>query len=390
MADKPATPFEWLSGGLFFGKSKGAIENIDSCKDPLALVKGIAENLPEMLSMSEDDAVDASTTTSGEHKPTPSQFLAARLSRLRFLLYDERRVSSQEPSKRHRPTVANATLQGFVSDHEELVPQLLTNLHVLPFESRKHTTAILSYMLVAGLEGEDAVVYLSCMKEFVNYIETRFDELMTIIVNGHELSKHGASDVVLHFGTLFRSCLRHNVLFQHLTSSRNASRYLYPFLDNYVHVPNFDVSSDAMATLRAIFTTSASTAGTKADREQLVAEFLTRDYVPVFDERFNPKLLTDSANYMTRRVALQILSTVLLTRSNYSVMILYVASRTNLVLVMKLLRDNSPHITWDAFHVFKVFVANPNKPPEVVKILHDNQVREWDKAINLSLTRCYR
>ena len=30
------------------------------------------------------------------------------------------------------------------------------------------------------------------------------------------------------------------------------------------------------------------------------------------------------------------------------------------------------HITLDAFHVFKVFVANPNKIPEVEKILRDN------------------
>lgn len=39
---------------------------------------------------------------------------------------------------------------------------------------------------------------------------------------------------------------------------------------------------------------------------------------------------------------------------------------------MHLLRDTSPHITMDAFHVFKVFVANPNKIPEVTKILKDN------------------
>ena len=75
---------------------------------------------------------------------------------------------------------------------------------------------------------------------------------------------------------------------------------------------------------------------------------------------------------MTKRVALQILSTVLLTRSNYEIMMKYVNSRTNLILVMKLLRDTSPHITLDAFHVFKVFVANPNKIPEVEKILRDN------------------
>jgi calcium binding protein 39 len=105
---------------------------------------------------------------------------------------------------------------------------------------------------------------------------------------------------------------------------------------------------------------------------EAAAEFLEREYDEIWDQRFNPKLLSDQANYMTKRMALQILSTVLLTRSNYAIMIKYVNSRSNLILVMHLLRDTSPHITLDAFHVFKVFVANPNKIPEVVKILKDN------------------
>ena len=68
-------------------------------------------------------------------------------------------------------------------------------------------------------------------------------------------------------------------------------------------------------------------------------------------------------------------SAVLLTRSNYNVMIKYVDSRTNLILIMDLLRDTSPHITLDAWQVFKVFVANPNKPNDVIKILRDNKVK---------------
>jgi calcium binding protein 39 len=56
-------------------------------------------------------------------------------------------------------------------------------------------------------------------------------------------------------------------------------------------------------------------------------------------------------------------------------MIKYIASKQNLVNIMLLLRDTSPHITLDAFHVFKIFVANPNKPPEIIKILTDNKVK---------------
>jgi calcium binding protein 39 len=42
---------------------------------------------------------------------------------------------------------------------------------------------------------------------------------------------------------------------------------------------------------------------------------------------------------------------------------------------MMLLRDSSAHITLEAFNVFKIFVANPNKPVEVVRILADNKVK---------------
>ena len=42
---------------------------------------------------------------------------------------------------------------------------------------------------------------------------------------------------------------------------------------------------------------------------------------------------------------------------------------------MLLLRDQSGHITFDAFHVFKIFVANPQKTREVIRILVDNRTK---------------
>lgn len=40
---------------------------------------------------------------------------------------------------------------------------------------------------------------------------------------------------------------------------------------------------------------------------------------------------------------------------------------------MNLLRDKSRNIQFEAFHVFKVFVANPNKTKPVLDILQKNQ-----------------
>lgn len=372
---KSNTPFEWLSGGLFFGKAKGGIEGIDSSKDVHALLKGVAENLETILASGVSGEERKEPDEDGDEATNPSKFLAARLSRLRFLLYDERRITSQQESRRSAPAVAGMTLQSLTGqDMHDLMPRLLENLSALPFESRKHVAAVFNYLLVSGLEGSDADLYRPVMESFRDYVESHYDRIMTTLVEGHDKS----GDIALHLGSCYRSCARHPSLYRQLVgTTQRATEYVFPFLDKFVHLPNFDVSSDAMESVRLVFTAG----GDRVDPElqpimaEIAADFLTRDYEAIWDQRFNPKLLSDAANYMTRRVALQILSSVLLTRSNYAVMIRYVDSRQNLILVMKLLRDTSPHITLDAFHVFKVFVANPNKPQDVIKILRDNQVK---------------
>ena len=343
--DNSPAPFEWLAGGLFFGKGKQ--QQIESCRDVHVLLQGIDEDWKVL-------------STKEEAKET----LEARLTRLRALLYEERKVTAEGRSR--KCPHATQTLRGFTgeSQHHDLLLDLVTHLPQLPFESRKHTAAIFNYMAVCGLEGSDAEIYVPVMHEFVQHVHSRFETWMTAMVQGHDLSVHNSTDVCLHYGHMYRACVRHAALYQPLVAA--PADYVYPFLDNFVHVPNFEVSSDAMESVRAVLT---------ASHAEIAADFLTREYDAIWEHRFNAKLLPTSANYMTRRTALQILSTVLLTRSNYNVMIRYVASRDNLVLAMNLLRDTSPHITLDAFHVFKVFVANPNKPPEIVELLKANQAK---------------
>jgi len=372
--NKPSTPFEWLSGGLFFGKSKGGIESIDSSKDVQSLLSGLQANLDRILALKQQPDTEEGGT---EESNDPSKFLAARLSRLRFLLYDERRMTSQqEPRRGASPAVAGATLAGLTKPEQaELIPRLLENLSELPFESRKHVAAVFNYMLVCGLEGSDASLYQPAMEQFRDYVESLYERLLTTIINGHE----EVGDIALHFGSMYRSCIRHPSLYRQLVgTTERAQSFVFPFLDKYVHLPNFDVSSDAMESLRLVCSAGGDRVADEEAQQAMAAiaaDFFIRDYEALWEDRFNGKLLADTANYMTRRCGLQILSSALLTRSNYEMMIRYVQSRSNLILVMGLLRDTSPHITLDAFHVFKVFVANPNKPPEIIKILRDNKVK---------------
>jgi calcium binding protein 39 len=403
------TPFDWLHGGLFFGRpSKQGLQGIDNCKDTKSLIQGLAHDLECIIAPRGGDsptgtvaaaaaaaaaaasiatdssaaaAAPATTEEDPSSTPSPSAFFAARAARLRFLLYDERAKSSQQQSeggRRTNPTMAGSTVQILTGEEQkDLLYCLLNSMSLVPFESRKHVAAVINYLLVAGLAGADASLYLPIMELFRDHVAANFNRFMSAILTGQDPAKNG-SDVVLHCGSIYRSCLRHPMLYRKLVETTEAAKqYVFPILDEYVHVPNFEISSDAMESLRCAL--GAAIPRTPADEvykteiATTASEFLTRDYEAIWDERFNPRLLSDEADYMTRRVALQMLSAVLLTRSNYTIMIRYVANRQSLIVIMKLLRDTSPHITLDAFHVFKVFVANPNKPPEVVKILKDNQ-----------------
>lgn len=68
---------------------------------------------------------------------------------------------------------------------------------------------------------------------------------------------------------------------------------------------------------------------------------------------------------------------LLLDRTNFTVMTRYISNPENLKLMMNLLRDKSRNIQFEAFHVFKVFVANPNKSEPIQDILLKNKDKVW-------------
>ena len=78
---------------------------------------------------------------------------------------------------------------------------------------------------------------------------------------------------------------------------------------------------------------------------------------------------------MTKRQSLKLLGELLLDRHNFTIMTKYISKPENLKLMMNLLRDKSRNIQFEAFHVFKVFVANPNKTQPILDILLKNQAK---------------
>lgn len=86
---------------------------------------------------------------------------------------------------------------------------------------------------------------------------------------------------------------------------------LWKFFEVYVHLPNFEVGSDAFASFKDLLTR----------HKTLTAQFFTARFDQVFTA-FNG-LLT-SENYVTRRQSLKLLGEVLLDRSNFDVMMKYI------------------------------------------------------------------
>jgi len=466
-------------------KVEALLASIESCSDIEKLVCGVEADVQEALSNNQQHSNsnhnvslnNATTKIQEQENQIQMDTLAARLVRIKSLMYNERTTTPSFPQSLLSPlsqhkTVASALLHSLLinEDRKTLFPKLLENLHRLPFEARKDVASIFNYLLVCGCvnlgeaasgNSNDATALSNtkAMISFVQYVDEYYQRIMGPIVDGHYVnvpnhlpapvskattenaiddgksrendfeqaesnqtnsdntevtsqSKPTSSqqpiktvDVALHCGAMLRSTLRHPKLYENLVLPSNTALFVYPFLDLFVNQPNFEVASDALETLRLILhpegsgiavpsvpisspsaaTSSASSSQLETESNQNVLEamieataaaFLEREYESIFMERFNVKLLSaQHANYITRRVSLQILSTILLTRTNYNVMMQYISNRTNLKTIMMLLRDSSAHITLEAFNVFKIFVANPNKPVEVVRILADNKVK---------------
>ncbi|CAL9773853.1 unnamed protein product [Musa acuminata subsp. burmannicoides] len=163
-------------------------------------------------------------------------------------------------------------------------------------------------------------------------------------------------DIALHYGPMLRECIRHQCIARYVLESDHVKKFF-----EYIQLPNFDIASDAYSTFKELMTRHKST----------VAEYLSKNYEWFFAE-FNSRLLS-SPNYITRRQAIKLLGDILLDRSNSAVMVRYVSSKDNLMILMNLLRESSKNIQIEAFHVFKLFVANQNKPPEITSILTTNK-----------------
>ncbi|KAH7676891.1 Mo25-like protein [Dioscorea alata] len=222
---------------------------------------------------------------------------------------------------------------------EDVLSLLVQNLPTLGWKARKdlvHCWCIL-------LGQTDGSTYCC-----VDYLEKHVELLDFLVIC------YNNKEIALNCGSMLRECIKYPTLAKYILESASFELFF-----NYVELPNFDIASDALCTFKELLTR----------HETAVSQFLSGHYEQFFE--LYEKLLT-SSNYVTRRQSLKFLSEFLLEPPNSQIMKEYIREVRYLKIMMALLEDSSKNIQISAFHMFKVFVANPNKPPEIIDILSKN------------------
>lgn len=194
-------------------------------------------------------------------------------------------------------------------------------------------------------------IFTTVLEKAPQYMESH-PYLLDALIKGYAYK-----DTALHCGNMLRECLRYPTLAKLLLESRSM-----PLFFGFMDVANFDVASDAFTTFKEML----------RRHKQIVCAYLEENYVEFFTQY--DTLLT-SQNYVTRRQSIKLLGELLLDRANVAVMLRFIGDEHNLHIMMTLLKDPSRNIQFEAFHVFKVFVANPDKPERIVLTLTRNRDR---------------
>lgn len=223
-----------------------------------------------------------------------------------------------------------------------LLEILVQEIEKLPFEARKDAVIIFNSLLKRQIPPHRQIIAEN-IRDMRKY-------LLQDLLKGYD-----KADRTLHYGLMLRECIKFEYLAEIVLNLPE-----FELLFEYIQLPTFDVSSDAFATFKDLLTR----------HKTIVTAFLVANYEVIF-KKLNGLLASE--NYVTRRQSLKLLGEILHDRRNYEVMLKYVSEVENLKLLMCQLRDKSEKIQFEAFQVFKIFIANPNKPKPIYDILCKNR-----------------
>ncbi|RVW57817.1 putative MO25-like protein [Vitis vinifera] len=241
---------------------------------------------------------------------------------------------------------------------ENTLRLLIIFLRKLNLEARRDATQV-----VANLQRQQVKSRLIAS----DYLEANLD-LMELLISGYE-----DLDIALHYGGMLKECIRHQSIARHVLESQQMRKFF-----DYIQIPNFDVAADATATFKGgrIFREIENNFDLSLQLQDAGISFLLSTIL-LYPGNWQ-ELLTRHKSTVAEFLKWNydwLLAEILLDRSNCAVMVRYVSSKDNMRILMNLLREPSKTFQIEAFHVFKLFVANKNKPDDIINILVANRTK---------------
>jgi calcium binding protein 39 len=243
-----------------------------------------------------------------------------------------------------------------VARSTDLLLHVARTVYMLPPETRRIVSAIWGYMLKMEnpKTSAAAIIFQRPMVEYLATHTAAIDSLLAIYGNSNS---GGAADVTI--GVMLRDATRYQKIVQYILDTESVFK-LFPILTS----KNFDVSADAFQTLKEVL----------INHKESSAPWLSAN----FDKFFTPymKLMGrengGKVDYVLARQCLSVLASVLRDRKFAQTMLQFVGREEYLKDILVLLSNPSKVVQFEAFHIFKIFAANPNKPPKVAKLLVQN------------------
>ncbi|KAK4187591.1 Mo25-like protein [Podospora australis] len=303
------------------------------------------------------------TKLEGPQGGPKAEELAKVLTQIKFTL-------TGTPEQEATPETTHQLVTGLIE--EDLLYLLAINLYRLPFESRKDTQVIFSYVFrfrppTGPQKPEPLALAWVVEKRPQVLVELcrAYDHKESATPAGtvlREVLKHETAAAIILYddGDLPGSSARQGVAGIDQERKQSGNGVFWSFFD-WIDKSSFEVAADAFTTFRELLT----------KHKEIIPKYLAVNF-DLFFERYN-SVLVQSHSYVTKRQSIKLLGEILLDRSNYNVMTAYVDRGEHLKICMNLLRDDRKMVQYEGFHVFKVFVANPHKSVPVQKILLMNR-----------------
>jgi len=198
-------------------------------KTPEQLVTSASSSLKTLLGIPSSDAIELRADTA-ELKALADDNLCKNLSQMKSILYgDGQYVEVDEGGAKE--------LSRWIQSEGMLV-LLITHIDNIPFEVRKDTALLFNNLMRKNIS------------DFSEYV---YDHLSLV---SRLTEAYNNTSTALICGSMLRECVRYDKLARTMLNAD----YLWQFFDKYVHLPNFEVASDAFNTLRDLLITSTVSA----------------------------------------------------------------------------------------------------------------------------------